>query len=652
MRKAKPVETVDVLRHATVYHALADEQHGMATRVHAQQFAPAQTQSVQQRSAGTTGSTPSTVVQTDVARTTSNVTTAANTQITRVSSPAAANLSSPLVRTTSVSTPMSDDADHDDQGTRSVNATAAIHDGTSTNAGTPSMSPARFVRTVTAGHRHHRQTNKTRRSRSRVGAFVTSTGGDEPGAITVQEPAKPRRGKIRRGLGRIGGYGGRTVLGVTNRTSSQYAADGHDENDVERWTQTRTFNGMRRAGGRSMRAGGRVAAKSARYGYRGVRRMARSARRSAGRFGHAATGMVRHAATVASSAARMAVTATIHAVSSAMAAASVGLSAPLLAVIIGAVVTVAAIFSLFLGASSSQGACTTGKTAAYLAWARTIADDDTHGYSQPHRDGPDYDCSSLVYYALKAAGYSVPDSAWNTTSAETALQALGFTRLDYAPDLVEEGDIVWSASHMEFYAGSGEYIGARLDEDGGIEGLQTGDQTGEEIAVYTGAPDGMTTIWRPAATGSDCSSSVGTTVGSLTPKLVMKTDSIADMAATGTVSDTRYPYGQCTWWAASRREQIGRPIPGWGNAKDWSTQATASGFAVDAQARVGDVIVFQPGTLGADGTYGHVAVVERIDEDGSMLISESNVIAPGVISIRTFTKAQLDAASSGISFVH
>lgn len=28
-----------------------------------------------------------------------------------------------------------------------------------------------------------------------------------------------------------------------------------------------------------------------------------------------------------------------------------------------------------------------------VAWAEQIAADDQHGYSQVHRNGPDYDCS-------------------------------------------------------------------------------------------------------------------------------------------------------------------------------------------------------------------------------------------------------------------
>ena len=42
----------------------------------------------------------------------------------------------------------------------------------------------------------------------------------------------------------------------------------------------------------------------------------------------------------------------------------------------------------------------------YLQWAIDIANDDSHGYSQCNRLGPDYDCSSLVWHSLLNSGYS------------------------------------------------------------------------------------------------------------------------------------------------------------------------------------------------------------------------------------------------------
>ncbi|HGA3143135.1 TPA: CHAP domain-containing protein [Streptococcus agalactiae] len=42
----------------------------------------------------------------------------------------------------------------------------------------------------------------------------------------------------------------------------------------------------------------------------------------------------------------------------------------------------------------------------------------------------------------------------------------------------------------------------------------------------------------------------------------------------------------------------------------------------------------------ADRTYGHVAIVEDVKEDGSIPISESNVLGLGTISYRTFSAAE------------
>ena len=37
----------------------------------------------------------------------------------------------------------------------------------------------------------------------------------------------------------------------------------------------------------------------------------------------------------------------------------------------------------------------------------------------------------------------------------------------------------------------------------------------------------------------------------------------------------------------------------------------------DSGASVGDIMMFQPGADGADGTYGHVAIVENVIDDGN-----------------------------------
>ncbi len=47
---------------------------------------------------------------------------------------------------------------------------------------------------------------------------------------------------------------------------------------------------------------------------------------------------------------------------------------------------------------------------AAIQWAISIANDDSHGYSQSNRNGPNYDCSSFVSTAFKNGGFSVSGS--------------------------------------------------------------------------------------------------------------------------------------------------------------------------------------------------------------------------------------------------
>ena len=42
-----------------------------------------------------------------------------------------------------------------------------------------------------------------------------------------------------------------------------------------------------------------------------------------------------------------------------------------------------------------------------VQWAVKIANDQSHGYSQQSRYGPDYDCSSLALSAFKQAGVPI-----------------------------------------------------------------------------------------------------------------------------------------------------------------------------------------------------------------------------------------------------
>ena len=116
-----------------------------------------------------------------------------------------------------------------------------------------------------------------------------------------------------------------------------------------------------------------------------------------------------------------------------------------------------------------------------VAWAEQIANDNSHGYSQIHRNGPDYDCSSFVGTALAKAAF--PVSIYSTTrNLGEQLEKAGFIK---AEKPWRCGDIHLAAGHhVTMSVNASQIVHASQSENGGIDG-QTGDQTGKEICVQS-----------------------------------------------------------------------------------------------------------------------------------------------------------------------
>ncbi|CCF27583.1 phage tail tip lysozyme [Leuconostoc citreum] len=124
---------------------------------------------------------------------------------------------------------------------------------------------------------------------------------------------------------------------------------------------------------------------------------------------------------------------------------------------------------------------------------------------------------------------------------------------------------------------------------------------------------------------------------------------IKDTNFTATSSSNTYSFGQCTWYTYNRMQELGTPVEnGLGNGADWGKNAKAKGYKTDSQPHVGWAVSFSQGADGADPTYGHVAVVEAISDDGKhFLVSECNVVASGTgtVSFRELTAGQ------GVTFI-
>jgi cell wall-associated NlpC family hydrolase len=77
-------------------------------------------------------------------------------------------------------------------------------------------------------------------------------------------------------------------------------------------------------------------------------------------------------------------------------------------------------------------------------------------YSQTSRDGPNsYDCSSLVYYAWKAAGKNI--------GAATTRQYPGRT---YIVGDLQAGDLLWKTGHVGMYVGNNQVVNAENPKNG------------------------------------------------------------------------------------------------------------------------------------------------------------------------------------------
>ena len=89
----------------------------------------------------------------------------------------------------------------------------------------------------------------------------------------------------------------------------------------------------------------------------------------------------------------------------------------------------------------------------------------------------------------------------------------------------------------------------------------------------------------------------------------------------------RFPYGQCTWWAAYNRH-----VTWSGNAGDWLVNARVQGVETSALPSLGAIVVYLPGSGYSE--LGHVAIVIALSSS-SYTVSEMNFLGWGEVNTRS-----------------
>jgi surface antigen len=94
---------------------------------------------------------------------------------------------------------------------------------------------------------------------------------------------------------------------------------------------------------------------------------------------------------------------------------------------------------------------------------------------------------------------------------------------------------------------------------------------------------------------------------------------------------------------------LGRPIGSfWGNAATWGMYARAAGYPVDHNPEVGAIAQWNA-YAGDSGYAGHVGVVESVNSNGTITISEMNNGAYGGFNIVNSRTLNADSVSN---FIH
>ncbi|MGY4842681.1 LysM peptidoglycan-binding domain-containing protein [Weissella cibaria] len=199
-----------------------------------------------------------------------------------------------------------------------------------------------------------------------------------------------------------------------------------------------------------------------------------------------------------------------------------------------------------------------------------------------------------------SANNAAPAATNNNASANTTTSAAASN----ATYTVKAGDSLWGIANSN---------GMTLSELLSLNGLQANSYIfpGDSLKI-SGAGAATATPSAPATDNSQSSANTNNNWGTVDNGYTNSNNTVS--------STNTYPYGQCTWYVKGDLNWVGNY---WGNAVDWASTAVAAGHTVNSVPTVGSIAYFAAGVQGAS-SYGHVAVVDSVNADGTVTISEAN----------------------------
>lgn len=102
--------------------------------------------------------------------------------------------------------------------------------------------------------------------------------------------------------------------------------------------------------------------------------------------------------------------------------------------------------------------------------------------------------------------------------------------------------------------------------------------------------------------------------------------------------------GQCVWYVERVRSDLN--LVHAGNARDLTRSAALRGYHTGAIPAVGAIVVFQPGVQGANGVYGHAAMVVQVLGSGRFVVQAMAAPSLWVVS------SSVHSTSWGVSFIY